>query len=270
MDDYEIIALFCHLDDFCQAHSCNGDRRQVMTNSEIILVALLASRMFSGNLSHARRFLKNKNYCPSMLSESRFNRRLHQIDEGIWLELTKSFSSGHEEYLVDSFPVPVCRAARGYRSHLFVSEEFRGYNASHKTWYFGLKVHLIVTAHGQPVSFIISPACEHDLTALKIMETPLPQGAKVYGDKAYTDYGFEEELQEKRGITLVAQRKKNSKRPHPEHVEKRRSKVRKMVETTISGIVRMMPRWIQAVTEKGFELKLTLFVIGFASRRLAS
>ena len=62
----------------------------------------------------------------------------------------------------------------------------------------------------------------------------------------------------------------NSKRPHPQDVERRRSRMRKMVETAISGIVRLMPRWIQAVTEKGFELKLTLFVLGFASMQLAS
>ncbi len=69
---------------------------------------------------------------------------------------------------------------------------------------------------------------------------------------------------------MVAERKANSKRPHPEDVEKQRSKVRKMVETAISGIVRLMPRWIQAVTEKGFELKLTLFVVAFASMQLAT
>ncbi len=31
-----------------------------------------------------------------------------------------------------------------------------------------------------------------------------------------------------------------------------------------------MPRWIQAVTEKGFELKLTHFVVAFASMQLAT
>lgn len=270
MNDYEIIALFCHLDDFCLSRHCSGNSRQVMTNSEIMLAALLAVRMFSGNLIQACRFLKDRNYCPSMLSESRFNRRLHDISDEIWTNVMRSFSREEKEYLVDSFPIPVCRTSRGYRSQLFVSEEFRGYNASHKTWYFGLKVHLVTTARGGPISFIISPGSEHDLTALKIMDLPLKQGSILYGDKAYTDYAFEEELFEKKEIRLIAQRKRNSKKPHPKDIESRRSKVRKRIETTISSIVRMMPRWVQAVTERGFELKLTLFLLGFASTGLAS
>ena len=122
MNDYEIIELFCHLDDFCLAHKCNGDRRQEMTNSEIMLSAIISTRMFSGNHALTCRFLKDRSYCSSMLSESRFNRRVHKITDAIWVEVMKSFSKQEKEYLVDSFPVPVCRTARGYRSKLFISE----------------------------------------------------------------------------------------------------------------------------------------------------
>lgn len=48
-------------------------------------------------------------------------------------------------------------------------------------------------------------------------------------------------------------RKASSKRSYPEDMEKERTKVRKMVETAISEIVGLMPRWIQTITEKGFE-----------------
>jgi len=69
---------------------------------------------------------------------------------------------------------------------------------------------------------------------------------------------------------LIAERRTNSRRPHPKEKEKERSKIRKRIETAISGIVRLMPRWIQAVTEKGFELKIILFVVAFASIQLAT
>ncbi len=133
-----------------------------------------------------------------------------------------------------------------------------------------MKVHLVATTNGKPVSLIITPGSVHDLTALRVMNLPLPEGSNLYGDKAYTDYDFEEELQKEAGIQLIAQRKVNSKRPHPQPIERNRSKVRKFIETTISGIVRLMPRWIQAVTEEGFELKLTLFVIAATTLQLAS
>ncbi|MGR3912561.1 MAG: transposase [Candidatus Rhabdochlamydia sp.] len=120
-----------------------------------------------------------------------------------------------------------------------------------------LKVHLLITATAYPIAMIISPGSEHDLTGLKLTLNPLPKESLLYGDKAYTDYEWEENLLQERGIKLVAERKKNSKKPHPKEIEQDRRKVRKLIETAISEALRLMPRWIQAVTERGFELKLT-------------
>lgn len=271
MTEYEIIALFCHLDDFCKNHQVQ-DPRQKMSDSEVMFSAITAARMFGGNLSKACLFLKEQNYCPKMLSCSRFNRRMHQIPEHFWIESMRIFcpTQKTQEYIVDSFPISTCRMARRYRCNLFYGDHFLGYNASHKQWFMGLKIHLLITTAANPLSLIISPGSEHDLTGLKLMEMPIPAGSIIYGDKAYTDYEWEERLEKESGVQLVPERKTNMKKQHPEVLEKQRAKVRKMVETAISGIVRLMPRWIQAVTEKGFELKLTLFVIAFASMQLAT
>lgn len=271
MSEYEIIALFCHLDDFCKSRLVQ-DPRQEMSDAEAMLAAVVAARMLRRNLSQACLFLKEQNYCCKMLSKSRFNRRMHQIPNELWVEVMKTFCPPQktQEHIVDSFPVSTCRMARRYRCSLFYGDHYLGYNASHKQWFMGLKVHLLITGEANPLSLIISPGSEHDLTGLKLMDMPLAKGDVVYGDKAYTDYEWERTLIEERDIRLVAERKANSKKPHPEEVEKKRSKIRKMVETAISGIIRLMPRWIQAVTEKGFELKLTLFVVAFASMQLAT
>ncbi|CAM0117110.1 IS982 family transposase [Rhabdochlamydiaceae symbiont of Dictyostelium giganteum] len=271
MRDYDIIALFCHLDDQCKLRLIS-DSRQEMSQSEVMLAALIAARVFGGNLRKACQFLKEHGYCPRMLSESRFNRRLHMIPEELWTHVMRGFCPEEVEskYIIDSFPVPTCRMVRKNRVHLFYGGHFLGYSASHKMWFSGLKVHLLITASAHPVAMIISPGSEHDLTGLKLIDTPLPKESLLYGDKAYTDYAWEENLLQEKGIKLVAERKSNSKRPHPKEIEKDRRKIRKNIETAISGIVRLMPRWIQAVTERGFELKLTLFVIAFASMQLAS
>lgn len=272
MNEYELIALFCRIDDFCKGRIDTQDPRQEMATSEVVTAAVLACRMFSGKYRLACQYLKQHRYCPKMLSESRFNRRLHALLPGFWEDLMRMFSIAEpcSEYIVDSFPVATCRSARHLRVKMFQGEEFRGYNSSQKTWFFGLKVHLVATITGMPVSMIISPGSVHDLTALKVMDLPLPKGSDLYGDKAYTDYEWEIKLQESAQIHLVPQRKCNTTKPHPEETERRRSKTRKLIETAISGIVRLMPRWIQAVTEEGFELKLTLFVIASATFQLAS
>lgn len=269
MNEYTAIKTFCDIDDSCKDFGIKTDPREKVSTSEILFTAFVAMKLFAGNFTKARWFVKNHNFCKT-LSKSRFTRRLHNIPEGFIEYMLGRKRQASEEYIVDSFPVSVCRLARMHRSKLFCGEHFRGYNAAHRTWFFGLKAHLITDSDGIPLTYIISPGSEHDMTALKLMDLPLPTGVKLYGDRAYTDYEFEESLAASRGVFLVPQRKTNSKRPHPILLEKRRSKVRKTIETTISSIVRFMPRWIQAVTAKGFELKIQLFILTFSLCELDS
>ena len=80
-----------------------------------------------------------------------------------------------------------------------------------------------------------------------------------YGDKAYTDYEEEDFLAEAAGINLKPQRKANAKRQHSKTMNYLIDCNRKMVETAFSGIARLFPKHIHAVTTRGFELKVALF-----------
>ena len=60
----------------------------------------------------------------------------------------------------------------------------------------------------------LTPASVADITAFKLMEIDLPLGASIYGDKAYTQYSFEDDLQEFEKIKLIADRKTNATRQH--------------------------------------------------------
>ena len=54
---------------------------------------------------------------------------------------------------------------------------------------------------------------ESDVKVFKEMDLDLPDGATIHVDKGYTDYLYEDLLEEI-GVNLVCQRKKNSRRPH--------------------------------------------------------
>ncbi len=73
---------------------------------------------------------------------------------------------------------------------------------------------MITTRLGKPIEFVITKASTADITAFRLMEIALVPGAVVYGDKAYTDYAFEEALENEESIKLIADRKRNSKRQH--------------------------------------------------------
>jgi hypothetical protein len=122
-----------------------------------------------------------------------------------------------------------------------------------------IKVHIIASSSGFPMEVVITPASTADITALKIMEIDIAPGSTIYADKAYTDYMFEDLLEESANIRLVSQRKANMVRQHHGSLGYLQSLRRKYIETTFSQIVRLFPRAITAVTKEGFLMKILLF-----------
>ena len=167
------------------------------------------------------------------------------------------------EYIIDSFPLRICHNIRISRSRLFQGEAFRGYNASKREYFYGVKVQLITTKEGIPVELCFVPGSEHDVEALKKMCLDLPLRSILYGDSAYTSYELEELYRETEGIELMISRKSNSKKPDRPWQAFVKTVMRKRIETAISEIVELMPHSIHAVTAKGFLLKVLLFVFAY-------
>jgi IS5 family transposase len=266
----KIICIYCICDDFLSAFGLRDDKQCRMTSAEILTVAIVSALFFNGNLARTRLILKHDRYIPNMLSESRLNRRLHEMDVSIWQSIfhaiSKVFSQNNEslQYLVDSMPVEVCLNVRSYRCRLLTGKQFIGFCKAKKKFYYGFKIHMITTVNGKPVEFIITPASVADITAFRLMEIDLPQGASIYGDKAYTQYSFEDDLKEFEKIGLIADRKTNATRQHSGCIQYLQSVLRKRIETTFSQITSMFPRKIHAVTKEGFLLKLVIFIISFS------
>lgn len=264
--DAQITAIYSITDDILKAMSHDQDSQQQMTDAEVITTALVAMRFFGGNFERARHLLSAPTYIPAMLSKSRFNRRLHALKEVV-LMLFKAFGevfkqlNAAAEYIIDTFPLAVCDNIRIRRCQIYQSEAYRGYKPSKRRYFYGLKIHLMVTAQGQPVEFFLTPGAVGDVDGLKVFEFDLPVGSIVYGDKAFTDYELEDLLFEACGIHLRPCRKKNSKRPVPSYVAYIQQRVRKLIETAGSLIERLLPKSIHVVTAKGFELKAALFVL---------
>ena len=262
--ELEIIAIYCWCELILSQLNIKDNERAEMNNAEVLTTAIVAVRFFSGNFQNACNFLKEHGYIPAMLSNSRFNRRLHALGpeligdvQKIIGELFKSLNPT-QEYAVDSFPVPVCENVRIFHSKIYTEEEYRGYQASKKRYFYGIKVHMVVTTDGKPVEFILSPGSYSDIKAFKRLDLDLPEGSIIYGDKAYTDYEEEDFLAELK-IDLKSQRKENAKRQHSGCMNYLIDCKRKMVETAFSGIARLFPKHIHAVTASGFELKVALF-----------
>jgi hypothetical protein len=263
--DSQIVAVFCLCDDMLRALNHHEDQQCQMSDAEVMTTAIVAALFHGGNFEHARKMLQAEGYIPNMLSKSRFNRRLHRIQDLIlWLfrllgETWKELNS-QSIYVIDSYPVASCDNYRICRSRRYRGEAWRGYQPSKRRYFYGLKIHIMVTEQGQPVEFFLTPGGFSDTSAYRLYDFDLPEGAYITGDKAYNDYDVEDALQEA-GFKMSPLRKKNSKRPIPPWAFFLRSTYRKIVETAGSLIERILPKSIHSVTAKGFELKVGLFVL---------
>ena len=274
----KIIATFCLCDDLLKAtwHQESSFPQQ-LNDAEIMTIApgsspgqaLVAASCFQGRHDPARFMLAQHGYIPGKISKSRFNRRLHRLKDTVATifdflgQLWKTLDT-EGVYVIDSFPVAVCDNVRIRRAKLYQDETYRGYQASKRRYFYGLKIHLVVTSSGQPVECVLTPGSVNDGQVLKGYAYDLPPGSVVYADKAYNDYEIEDLLAEVEHIHLLPVRKKNSKRPLPASARYLQSYYRKRVETAGSQLMGLFPKSLHAVMAAGFELKVALFVLAYS------
>lgn len=271
----KITAIFCLIDDLFIGIKHIEDKRRSVSDSEIAITAIVSSLYFGGNQYHAIHFMKSHGYIPKMLDTSRFNRRLHKIGRLLYDLFTqvgrylKDFCC-ELHYIIDSFPVAVCDNIRIMNSKIVEGEKWRGYTASMRRYFYGVKVQLLTTGSGIPVAFCFTPGKQADIKSLEKMVSGLPAEASVYGDSAYTDYKIEDALFANEAVSLKIQRKSNAKRKDTKQQVQEKLKMRKRVETTISDIKKMFPRTIHAVTLNGFLIKLILFVFALQINKITN
>jgi hypothetical protein len=270
--DTQIVAVFCLVDDMLKVIHHYEDPQCEMSDAEVMTTAIVAVLFFGGNYTHARSLLSSQGYVSRMLSKSRFSRRLHRIKplfETLFSMLGEHWKTLNMNsiYAIDTFPIPVCDNYRIRRARLYQDEAYRGYIASKKRYFYGLKLHLMATEEGQPVEFFLSPGSLHDGKGLDGFDFDLPEGSQVVGDKAYNNYAVEDMLAVA-GIKLSPFRKKNSKRPVPPWVYYLQFHYRKMIETTGSLLSMLLPKKIHATSAAGFELKIILFILACSINHL--
>lgn len=269
--DTQIILVYCLCDDLLKAMQHQEDAQCQMSDAEVMTVALVAALYFRGNFALAGRMLSTYGYLPCLLGKSRFSRRLHRIKPWfltLFALLGEEFKAMNTEsvYVIDTFPIAACDNYRISRSKRYRGEAYRGYQASKKRYFYGLKLHLLVTPNAEPIEFFLTPGSVGDVKGLDFFDFDLPPQSQIIGDRAYNDYQLEDVLKEA-DLHLLPMRKSNSKRPLPPWTRYLQAHFRKAVETTGSLLERLLPKSIHAVTAQGFELKVVLFLVALSINR---
>jgi hypothetical protein len=256
MDENYIVPVFVMLAEGLRALNYEDHSQAEVSGAEILFVAVMAAKYFHNQHDRALAvFIRIGDI--GQVSVSRYNRRLHQLAD--WLPalieiLGEVFAQG-EIFIVDSFPLPVCKRVRARRCRKVRGIEYCGYCAAKKEKFFGWRLHLICDTHGIPVSFDVLPAACQDLTPIHELSFNLPADSRLLADKAYLAQADSTTIAEETGVNLIAARRKNmSPLPWAEDWDLRH--YRRRIETMYSQLEAMGLQHLHARTQAGFELKV--------------
>lgn len=177
------LAIYCFIDDLLKAMQHREDSRAEFSDSEVMTTAIVAMLFFGGNFESARSFLHSSSMTPRMLSRSRLSRRLSRLTDLVelvfhQLGMTLKELNLESRYSLDSFPIAVCDNIRIPRCQLAKGAKFRGYLASKRRYFFGVRVQVIVTVEGVPVEFSVLPGSFSDIEGMAALPLALPVGSE--------------------------------------------------------------------------------------------
>jgi hypothetical protein len=201
----------------CQRFSNNSEPK--FTDIEVAVIYLYGMMLgFHKKISvynFAREHLKK--FCEQLPTYKQFCLRVNKLApffaEFCNAEL-RAKQKTSKTHLADSMPVVVAKGNRSSRAKTANEICDKGYCASKKMWYYGVKIHILSEEreHSVPVprKIVITKASEHDLNAGKILFENA-EDIDVFADKAYIDdhWGYDLQLNFVNLNTPFKERSKN-------------------------------------------------------------
>jgi hypothetical protein len=211
-----LLELFCDVDDFCQkveqqtlTKSGRRVRQPGLCDSELMTILIhfhqSGSRDFKGYyLHHVQRHLQAE--FPHWVSYPRFISLLPRVLVLLWTYALSRCEACSGISFIDSTPLRVCHNRRMRRHKVFAGVAQRG--QSSMGWFFGLKLHLVVSECGAVLAFALTPGNVDDRKPVPYLARQL--FGKLFGDKGYLSQPLFEQLFQQ-GLTLITNRKAKMK-----------------------------------------------------------
>ena len=134
-----------------------------------------------------------KKYCEHLPTYKQFCERINKLApvfEQLCNAELKVKPKTSKTHIVDSAPIVVAKGSRSSRAKTAFELADKGYCASKKIWYYGVKIHILAEErlHSLPIprKILVTKASEHDLNAAKTMLKDA-ENIEVLADKAYID-----------------------------------------------------------------------------------
>lgn len=137
-------------------------------------------------------------------------------------------------WVLDSFPLRVCRFKRAPGHKLFRHVASFGKDPTGERLYYGLRVHLRCSTQGVGASMVLTAANVPDIDAVPELVQGLDKPAAALGDRNYWAPEKQRRLAQK-GVDLTAPFRKKSRDPDPA-AARRISRLRQVIEPVIGQL----------------------------------
>jgi hypothetical protein len=217
-----------------------------LSDAELVTVAVIQSLL--GFTSEARflRFARTKlaHLFPYLPQQSGYNKRLRSAATQLQIlirVLATDTDLWHDDvWVVDSTPVECGRSRPTAKRSDLVGFAGYGYCASHSRYFWGLRLHLVCTPAGLPITFALANAKADEREILRDLLEAEPQllggraGQVIIADKGYTSGEFETFLADHHVTLLRPARKNETPRPGARYLKPLRQLI-ESVNDTLKG-----------------------------------
>jgi hypothetical protein len=223
--DTLLTALYVFCDDqVVPAHRRRPGRPKRLSDAELVCLAVAQVLLGAKSEHHWLRFcyVRLGHLFPYLPHQPGYNKRLRQaapLIAAAVLRLASQVPSSLDDLrLIDATPVPCGTSRDTARRSDLVGWANYGYCSSHSRWYWGLKLYLVTTLDGMPITWCLASAKlgERDV-ALELLghahDHGQLEGVILLGDKGFSGRDFEHRADEL-GITFVRPDRRDETRRH--------------------------------------------------------
>ena len=195
------------------------------TDQEALSIYLFGILQKRRDVSEIYKYAKDhlESWFPQLSSYQKFNERLNRLSPSLgrlvhrlllevsipdWLIKPQQLI----DTLVDSMPIILAKGSRSDRAKVALEVANKGYCASKKLYYHGLKLHHlgihVPSTLPLPLQFVLSEASANDNRIFKEQIALSYRDLRVYGDKIYFDKEVFEDLKQQNRIHVLACQKR--------------------------------------------------------------
>ena len=242
-----LVELFCHVDDFCQAFEAEWIRHQLTTGRRRrrragrLCLSEIMTLLIWFHPSHYRDFKAFylhqvcgplRDAFPGVVSYGRFVELIPStlIPLCAYLRSCQGACTGIS--FIDSTPLAVCHPQRRHQHRLFAGQAQWGKSST--GWFFGFKLHVVVNDQGHLLNVALTPANVDDRQPVPGLVQDL--FGKLFADRGYLSKKLSKQLKTRFDLQLITKLRSNMKNQLLPMADKLLLGKRALIETIIDQL----------------------------------